>query len=124
MTTYLQLTATPQPKPSSGVALNRSALLAAGALGGATGVEFVNSSREVLSIQQGTAATNFTVVIGTTVEGEPVTSITYTGIASAIQEIGPFNSDFDVEPGGWIQVTFATAANITGVVLVQNSGAV
>lgn len=124
MTTFLQLTATPQPKPSSGVPLNRTALLSAGALGGAGGVEFENSGREVLSIQQSATASNFTVAIGTTVEGEPVTSITYTGVNSAIQEIGPFNDDFDVQPGDWVQVTFATPSDVTGVALVQNSGAV
>jgi hypothetical protein len=124
MTTFLQLTATPQPKPSSGVPLNRTALLAAGTIGSAGGVEFINSAREVLCVQQGTAATNFTVAIGTTIEGQPVTSITYTGVASALQEIGPFNEDFDAEPGNWIQVTFATPADVTGVALVQNSGAV
>ena len=124
MTTFLQLTATPQPKPSSGGPLNRTALLAAGSIGSAGGVEFINDAKSVLCIQQGTAPTNFTLLIGTTVEGEPVTSITYTGVASALQEIGPFNSDFDVEPGGWIQVTFTTPADVVGVALVSNSGAV
>lgn len=124
MTTFLQLTATPQPKPSSGTVLNLSALIAAGTLGSAAGVEFINDNKSVLYVEQGTAATNFTVAIGTTVEGEPVTGITYTGVASAIQRIGPFNSDFEVEPGAWIQVTFATPANVTGVALVDNSGAV
>lgn len=121
--TTLALTATPQPRPSSGVPLNLSTLLAAGGLGSNTSASFVNSNREVLYVEQGTAASNFTVSIGSTVEGQAVTSITYTGVAGDIQMVGPFNTDFDVQPGDEIVVTFATAANITGVALVANSGA-
>jgi hypothetical protein len=122
--TLITLTATPQPRATSGsTPVNLTALLASGSLGSSTGVEFVNSNEEVLYIQQGTAATNFTVVIGETVEGEPVTGITYTGVASALQFIGPFDDVEDVEPGALIQVTFATPANISGVALIRNSGA-
>jgi hypothetical protein len=122
--TLMTLTATPQPRATeSSTPVDLTALLASGSLGSNTGVEFVNSNEEVLYIQQGTAATNFTVAIGATVEGEPVSSITYTGIASALQFIGPFDDVEDVEPGGLIQVTFTTAANISGVALISNSGA-
>lgn len=122
--TLMTLTATPQPGNGSTAPLNLTALLAAGSLGSNTGVEFVNSNHEVLYVQQGTAASTIVVSVGTTVEGEPVQSKTYAGVASALQVIGPFNTDFDVQPGDEIEVTFGTAANITGVALVRNTGAV
>jgi hypothetical protein len=124
MTTFLQLTPTVQPKPSSGEALNLTSLLAAGTLGSAGGVEFVNDNRSVLYIEQGTAATNFTLAVGAQVEGQDVESITYTGVASDIQRLGPFDSDYNTEPGDLIQVTFATPADVTGVALVLDPGAV
>lgn len=123
--TFMTLTATPQPRATeSSTPVDLTALLAEGSLGSNTGVEFVNDNRSVLYIEQGTAVTNFTVAIGATVEGEPVSSITYTGVASHIQFIGPFDDVEDVQPGDLIQVTFATAANVTGVALISNSGAV
>jgi hypothetical protein len=122
--TTMTLIATPQPRAGNGATpLNLTTLLAAGGLGSNTAVEWVNSGREVLYIQQGTAKSDFTVSIGTTVEGQPVSSITYTGVAGAIQFIGPFNEDFEVQPGSLVVVTFATAANVTGVTLVANVGA-
>lgn len=120
--TYLTLTATPQSRAVAGnTPVNLTSLLTAGALGSNSGVEWQNTNREVLYVQQGTAASDVTVAIGATVEGEPVTSITYTGVASAIQVIGPF--DTVEESAGMIQVTFATPADITGVALLSNSGA-
>jgi hypothetical protein len=124
MTTFLQLTPTVQPKPSTGQALNLTTLLAAGSIGSAGGVEFVNDNRSVLYIEQGTAATNFTLAVGATIEGQPVSSITYTGVASDIQRLGPFDSAYNVEPGDLVQVTFATPADVTGVALVRDPGAV
>jgi hypothetical protein len=121
--TLLTLTATPQPRTGDDAPLNLTALLAAGSLGSNTGIQFQNSNREVLYVQQGTAATAVTVTIGTTVEGQAVQSKTYAGVASAIQMLGPFDTDFDVQPGDWVQVTFATPADVTGVALVANAGA-
>jgi hypothetical protein len=121
--TFLTLTATPQPQNGPNAPLNLTALLAEGSLGSNTGVEFTNSNREVLYVQQGETATNITVTIGTEVEGEPVQSKTYDGVASALQLLGPFNTDFDVQPGDQIEVTFTTAADITAVALVANVGA-
>jgi hypothetical protein len=123
--TFMTLTATPQARAGNGnVPLNLTTMLAAGALGSNSGVEWVNGNREVLYIQQGTAKSDFTLSVGTTIEGQSVQSITYTGVANDIQFIGPFDSLFDVNPGDFIQVTFATPANVTGVALVSNSGAV
>jgi hypothetical protein len=121
--TFLTLNATPQAKPAAGAPLNLTALLAAGALGSNTGVEFTNSGREVLYVQCGTAASTIVVTIGSTVEGQPVTSLTLNGVTSDIVMIGPFNTDFDVQPGSLVEVTFGTPANVSGVALVANSGA-
>lgn len=123
--TLMTLTATPQARAGNGATpLNLTTLLAAGSIGSNTGIVFTNSNREVLYVQQGTAASTIVVAIGTTVEGEPVASITYAGVASDIQMIGPFDTDIDEEPGNLIQVTFGTPANIVGVALVANSGAI
>lgn len=121
--TFLTLNATPQSRPGSGQPLNLTTLLADGALGSNSGVEFMNSGREVLYVQQGTAASTITVTIGATVEGQAVNSIQFSGVASDIVMIGPFNSDFDVQPGSLVQVTFGTPADVTGVALVSNVGA-
>jgi len=112
----------PTQQARSATPVNMTALLAAGALGSNTGVEFTNSGREALYVQQGTAASTIIVNIGSTVEGEPVTPITYSGVAGALQEVGPFNSDEDYQPGSLIEVTFGTPANISGVALLQNTG--
>ena len=123
--TFMTLTATPQPRATeSSTPLNLTTLLAAGSIGSNTGVEFANDNRSVLFVEQGTAASTVVVAIGATVEGEPVTSITYAGAASDILMIGPFDDIEDVEPGDLIQVTFGTPANIAGVALISNSGAV
>jgi hypothetical protein len=116
------LTLTPTQQARTGTPVNLTALLAAGSLGSNTGVEFTNSGREVLYVQQGTAASTIVVNIGSTVEGEPVTPITYSGVVNDIQVVGPFNADEDFQPGAIIEVTFGTAANVTGVALVENTG--
>jgi len=121
--TNLPLTATPQPGAGSDAPLNLTVLLAAGALGSATGVQFRNSNREVLYVQQSATPSTIVVTIGTEVEDEPVQSKTYAGIASALQVLGPFDTDFDVQPGDLIVVTFGTPADVTAVALVANTGA-
>jgi len=122
MTAYLNLTPTQQPKTGATAPVNLTTLLSAGSLGSNTGVTFTNSGREVLYVEQGTAASTVVVAIGTTVEGEPVTSLTFAGVANDILIIGPFNADEDFEPGSVIEVTFGTPANIAGVALLQNTG--
>lgn len=122
MTALLNLTPTQQPKTGATAPVNLTALLAAGGLGSNTGVSFTNTGREVLYVQQTSTPTTIVVAIGTQVEGEPVTSLTFSGVASAIQVVGPFNADEDVQPGSLVEVTFGTAADITAVALMQNTG--
>jgi hypothetical protein len=121
--TLLTLTPTQQPRTGSGVPVNLSALLTAGALGSDTGVTFANSGHEVLYVELTSTTTTISVEVGTLIEGEPVSSIPVTPVVSAINVIGPFPADED-QPGGYVTVTFGTAANVTGVALLQNVGAV
>lgn len=120
--TILTLTPTVQPRTGSTAPLNLTALLAAGSLGSNTGVSFANTGKEVLYFQLGSSASTDVVAIGATVEGQSVTAINESPTVSAISMVGPFDSDED-QPGGTIQVTFGTPANVTGVALVQNAGA-
>lgn len=118
--TLMTIDATPQPRASStATPLNLTALLAP--IGSNTGVQFTNTGREVLYVEQGTAASEIVVAIGTTVEGEAVNSVTFAGVASDIQVIGPFDQAFN-QSDGTVQVTFQTPANVAGVALVANSG--
>lgn len=118
--TLLSLTATQQPKTGSSAPVNLTSLMAAGTLGANTGVSFVNTGREVLFVNTAVGGSTCTVAIGTTIEGQAVASITPTLTASAIGVIGPFPAD-ENQPGGTIQVTFGTPANVT-VALMQNAG--
>jgi hypothetical protein len=122
--TLLNLTPTSEAKPGQAAApLDLTALLTAGVVGANTGVTFVNSGKETLYVQMGTAVSTIVVTIGSTVEGQGVSSITYSGlVASHIYEIGPFNSDFD-GAASVVTVTFGTPANVAGVALVSNAGA-
>lgn len=118
------LTLTPTAQPRSGAAVNLTTLLAAGTLSPNTGVSFANTGREVLYVQQSATPSTIVVQIGTLIEGQAVSSITITGVASDIQMVGPFDT-IENQPGGnLIQVTFGTPGNVTSVALVQNAGAV
>lgn len=119
--TNMTLTATQQakPGPASAAPLDLTDLIAS--IGSNAGVTFKNSGREVLYVSQGTATSTMVVAVGSTVEGQAVSSITYNGIASKIQMIGPFDSAYN-DQNGMVTVTFGTQANITGVGLVSNLG--
>lgn len=121
--TLLTLTPTAQPKTGSSAPLDISALVAAGTLGANTGVSFANSGREVLHFSLTTATSTVIVAIGTTIEGQAVTSITLTPtyVSGHLYQVGPFATD-ENQPGGTIQVTFGTPANVSGVALIQNAG--
>lgn len=108
-----------KPGPASATPLNLTTLFTSP--GANTGVTFRNSGREVLYVQQGTATSTMAVTIGSTVEGQAVSSITYAGVASDIQMIGPFDSAFN-DANGMVTVNLGTPANVTGVALVANAG--
>lgn len=116
----LTLTATQQPKTGSGAPVNLTSLIAAGTLGANTGVSFVNTGREVLFVNVAVGGSTCSIAIGTTIEGQAVAALTPVLTTSAINVIGPFPAD-ENQPGGTIQVTFGTPANVT-VGLLQNAG--
>ncbi|NUQ95291.1 MAG: hypothetical protein HOY79_01570 [Streptomyces sp.] len=117
----LSLTATAFPKTGASAPLNLTSLLTAGSLGANTGVTWSNTGREILCVQLGASASTCQILIGTTIEGQAVASLTPTLVTSAINVIGPFPSD-EQGPGGVMTVTFGTPANVTGVALLQFIG--
>lgn len=117
----LTLTASQFPKTGAGAPLNLTALLTAGTLGANTGVSFVNTGREVLFVLMGSSSSTCSIAIGTTIEGQAVAALTPTLTTSATNIIGPFPSD-ENQPGGLINITFGTPANVTGVALCQFIG--
>lgn len=117
----LTLTPTAFPKTGASAPLNLSALLTAGTLGANTGVTWSNTGREILYVQLGASASTCQILIGTTIEGQAVSSLTPTLVTTAINVIGPFPSD-EQAPGGTMTVTFGTPANVTGVALLQFVG--
>ncbi|WP_157536215.1 hypothetical protein [Kitasatospora mediocidica] len=120
--TLLTLNPTQQPRTGSAAPVNLTSLMAAGVLGSNTGVSFANTGREVLFVNVASGGSTCSIAIGTTIEGQPVTALTPTLTASAINVLGPFPSD-ENQPGGTMQITFGTTANVT-VALVQNVGVI
>lgn len=113
----LSLTPTVLPGTGSAAPLDNSALITAGGLGSSTGVSFSNTGQQWLEFLTVTGSTTVITNIGTTIEGEPVTSITGTAATTGhVYKIGPFNLDED-EPGGYVWVDFGTPANVVGVAL-------
>lgn len=116
-----RLTLTPNAAPGTGASapLDLTALLTAGTLGANTGVSFSWNPQYKLLVQTVTGATTIIVNIGTTVEGEPVTSITLNATTPAhIYEVGPFPAD-EEQSSGVIWVDFGTSANVAGVTLIS-----
>lgn len=118
--TLLSLTPTQQPRTGAAAPVNLTSLMAAGTLGANTGVSFTNTGKEVLYANVTSGGSTCSVAVGTTVEGQSVNPIPLTLSSSAINVIGPFPAD-ENQPGGTIQVTFGTPANVT-VALLQNAG--
>lgn len=117
----LTLTPTQFPKTGASAPLNLTALLTAGAIGANTGVTWSNTGREILYVQLGASASTCQILIGTTIEGQAVPSLTPTLVTSAINVIGPFPAD-EQSATGMMTVTFGTPANLTGVALLQFVG--
>ena len=116
----LTLTPTQLPRTGSAAPLNLTTLIAAGAVGSNTGVQWQNTGREFLVIAVASGGSTCSIAIGTTVEGQAVSPLTPTLISSATNVIGPFATDITA-PGGLITVTFGTPASIT-VALCQYVG--
>ena len=112
------------PTAVSGLtAISLTDLIAAGTLGANTGVSYANSGREFLAVAVAAGGSTCTVNIGTTIEGQAVTSLTITLTASKTMVIPPFHSDVNQTGAnaGQAWVDFGTAANVT-VALLQVLG--
>lgn len=115
----LTLTPTQLPRTGALAPVNLTTLLAAGVVTGDTGVTWQNTGREFLLVAVASGGSTCTIPIGTTVEGQAVSSLTPTLVASATNVLGPFPTDEEL--AGMITVNFGTAANVT-VALLQYVG--
>jgi hypothetical protein len=116
----LTLTSSQFPKTGAAAPLNLTSLMAAGTLGANTGISFSNTGREVLFVNVATGGSTCSIAIGTTIEGQAVAPLAPTLSASAVEVLGPFPTD-ENQPGGLINITFGTPANVT-VALCQFVG--
>lgn len=118
-----RLALSPTSLTKTASALNITDLIAAGTLGSNTGVSFSNSGREFLAITVAAGSSTCTVNIGTTVEGQAVSSLTPTITAGKTSTLGPFPADENQTGAnaGQIFVDFGTPANVT-VALLQFAG--
>lgn len=90
------------------------------AMTGFTGFQFTNTGREIVAIINGVTASNMTINIGTTIEGQAVTAITTALPTSQTdpQFFGPFPSDFNQKDGlNSIYIDLSSVATVTVAVL-------
>lgn len=118
----LTLTPTQMPRTGSTAPLNVTSLMAAGVIGSNSGATWANTGREVLLINVASGGSTASIVIGTTIEGQAVSPISLTLTASAVNMVGPFATDETL--AGQMTVNFGTAANISGIALVQYVGVI
>lgn len=111
----LSLTPTVLPGTGSGAPLNATAALQT--LTPNTGVSFSNPGNVWLHVLT-SGASNATVNIGTTIEGQAVGGITLTLVSTATNIIGPFPLDENTS-AGVVTVDFGTPANVTSAALLQ-----
>lgn len=111
----------PQPLPGGLTGLNLTTNLVS--LTSFTGVTFSNDGRMFLVMVNGATASNATVKIGTTVEGQAVASPTaYAVPVSATSVIGPFNADFAAAGfGGIVEIDFSSVVGLS-VILIRDIG--
>lgn len=81
-----------------------------------TGFQFSNTGREVAAIINGATASNYTINIGTTIEGQAVAAITGALPTSNTDPIffGPFPSDFNQKDGlNSVYIDLSSVATVT-----------
>lgn len=94
------------------------------AMTGFTGFQWSNTGREVVAIVNGATASNYTINIGTTIEGQAVTAITGALPTSNTDPIffGPFPRDFQQNDGlNSIYIDLSSVATVT-VAIFQMPG--
>lgn len=86
------------------------------AMTGFTGFQWSNSGREMIAIINGATASNITINIGTTVEGQAVAAIT-TALPTSQTDpelYGPFPSDFNQKDGlNSVYIDLSSVATVT-----------
>lgn len=94
------------------------------AMTGFTGFQWSNSGREIVAIINGATASNYTIGIGTTIEGQAVAAITAALPTSNTDPIffGPFPSDFNQKDGlNSVFIDLSSVATVT-VAIFQTVG--
>lgn len=94
------------------------------AMTGFTGFQWSNTGREIVAIINGATASNYTISIGTTVEGQAVTAFTGALPTSNTDPIffGPFGSDFQQKDGlNSIYIDLSSVVAVT-VAILQMTG--
>jgi hypothetical protein len=96
------------------------------AMTGFTGFQWSNTGREIVAIINGATASNYTINIGTTIEGQAVTAIGPTPLPVSNTDpifFGPFNRDFQQNDGAnSIYIDLSSVATVT-VAVFQMPGA-
>lgn len=91
------------------------------AMTGFTGFQFSNTGREVVAIINGATASNYTINIGTTVEGQAVAAFGPTALPVSNTDpifFGPFPSDFNQKDGlNSIYIDLSSVTTVTVAVL-------
>lgn len=95
------------------------------AMTGFTGFQWSNTGREIVAIINGATASNYTINIGTTIEGQAVAAMTGALPTSNTDPIlfGPFNRDFQQNDGlNSIYIDLSSVVTVT-VAIFQMPGA-
>lgn len=96
------------------------------AMTGFTGFQWSNTGREVVAIINGATASNYTISIGTTIEGQAVAAIGPTALPTSNTDpifFGPFNRDFQQNDGlNSIFIDLSSVVSVT-VAIFQMPGA-
>jgi hypothetical protein len=102
------------PTSLTGAASILNVTSAASAPGANTGITFTNDGTTFLVFINGSTASNATIKIAATVEGQAVTSIGPTAIpTTATSILGPFNADFSGGFGGTVEVDLSSTTGLS-----------
>lgn len=89
-----------------------------------TGMKFPNTGHEVVVIINGATGSNYTIDIGATVAGQPVTPIGPTACPTSNAApvfLGPFPSSFNQPGTNFVEIDFSTPTSVT-VAVLQHPG--
>ena len=102
------------PTSLTGAASILNVTSSASSPGANTGVTFTNDGTVFLIFINGSTASNATIKIASTVEGQGVTSIGPVAIpTTATSVLGPFNADFSAGFGGTAEVDLSSTTGLS-----------